>query len=70
MIIQVDQEGWDVIEQFCVMAIQAGGKQNLKQMNLVRNSMWLLTKPTPTVVIRQPKQSQQPEQPEQSEPKE
>jgi len=67
MIIQVDQEGWDVIEQFCVMAIQAGGKQNLKQMNLVLNSMLLITKPTPTVTIKQPKQPEQPEQPDKKE---
>ena len=64
MIIQCDQEGWDVIEQFCVMAIQAGGKQNLKQMNLVLNAMWLITKPTPTVTMQQPKQPKQPEQSE------
>ena len=61
MIIQVDQEGWDVIEQFCVMAIQSGGKQNLKQINLVLNAMWLLTKPTPIVVIQQPEQPKQKE---------
>lgn len=68
MIIQVDQEGWDVIEQFCVMAVQSGGKQNLKQINLVLNSMWLLSKPKPMPLPKQ--QPQPPKQPEQPEPKE
>lgn len=65
MIIQVDKEGWDVIEQFCVMAVQSGGKQNLKQINLVLNSMWLLSKQQPM-----PLPTQQPVQAEQSEQKE
>ena len=62
MIIQVDKEGWDVIEQFCVMAVQSGGKQNLKQIKLVLNSMWLLSKPQPMPTPIVPEQSEQPKQ--------
>lgn len=45
MIIQVDQEGKSVIEQFCDLALKQGGLQNLKQINLVLETMVLITTP-------------------------
>jgi len=45
MIIQVDQEGKEVIEMFCAMALKVGDIQNLKQVNLVLDAMMFISKP-------------------------
>ena len=45
MIIQVDQEGKNVIEQFCDIALKQGGIQNLNQINLVLETMALIIVP-------------------------
>ena len=67
MIIQVDQEGKNVIEQFCDVSLKVGGIQNLNQVNLVLGTLVLLSKPAPAVPTQQ---QEQPEQPEQSESRE
>lgn len=69
MIIQVDQEGKDVIELFCDMALKVPGPplQNLKGVNQILDALVVLSKPTSAVPAQQP---EQPEQPEQSESKE
>lgn len=59
MIIQVDQEGKNVIEQFCDIALKKGGLQNLNQINLVLGTLVLLSE------SQQPERPEQPEQPEQ-----
>ena len=45
MIIQVDQEGKEVIEMFCDMALKTGGMQNRVQINLVIDSTVVIPKP-------------------------
>lgn len=45
MIIQVDQEGKSMIEMFCDMALKTGGLQNLKQINLVLDTMVVIPDP-------------------------
>lgn len=62
MIIQVDQEGKSVIEQFCDIALKQGGIKNLNQINLVLSTMVLISKP-----LMKPLPTQQPDQPKESE---
>lgn len=71
MIIQVDQEGRKVIEQFCDIALKNGGMSNLNQINLVLATMVNISRPMMVPLsTRQPQQPEQPEQPEQSKPEE
>jgi len=80
MIIQVDKEGKNVIEQFCHIALQQGGINNLNQVNLVLGTLVLISKPNMMPLTKQqphkpgqpeqPQQSKQSNQPEQSETKE
>ena len=57
MIIQVDQEGKNVIEQFCDIALKQGGIQNLNQVNLVLRKVVMISEPT-----KQPDEKKEPEQ--------
>jgi len=45
MIIQVDQEGGDVVSKLCDLALKQGGVKNLNQVNRILKSVKLL--PTP-----------------------
>lgn len=45
MIIQVDEKGKDVIEQFCHMALKQGGMTNREQVNLVIDTMVIIPAP-------------------------
>ncbi len=69
MIIQVDQEGKGVIEQFCDMALKMSGPplQNLKQVNLVLETLVTISEPKSKPMSPPAQQPEQPEQPGQSE---
>ena len=45
MIIQVDEIGKDVIDQFCDMALKQGGMSNRESVNLVIDTMVLISAP-------------------------
>ena len=45
MIIQVDEAGKDVIEQFCDLALKQGGMTNREQINSVIDTMVLISAP-------------------------